>query len=116
MARRYQVLLAFQLREQPIDRGERGGTFDLWQDDPVEPRADDRDEVAIAELGVGGVDPNIEEGSARPRQCRRHGTACGRLLGSRHRILEVEYDHIGIERQCIGHAPGMIARGKQKAA
>src|SRR6516225_9252358 len=32
---RCQVLLAFQLREQPIDRGERGGTFDLWQDDPV---------------------------------------------------------------------------------
>ena len=32
---RYQVLLAFQLREQPIDRGERGGTFDFWQDDPV---------------------------------------------------------------------------------
>ena len=91
------VSLAFQLRQEPIDRGERGRAFDLWQHDPFEPRADDCNEVAVAELGVGGIYPNIEERLARQRQRRGHGAACGRLLGGRDRILEVENDRIGIE-------------------
>jgi hypothetical protein len=53
---------------------------------------------------------------AWPRQRGRYGTACGRLLGGRDRILEVKNDSVGIERQCIGDASRMIARGKQKAA
>jgi hypothetical protein len=40
---RHQALLALQLRQEPINRGKRGGAFDLWQDDPVEAGADDRD-------------------------------------------------------------------------
>src|SRR6185437_2929710 len=103
----YKALLALQLRQEPVDRGERSGAFDLWQDDPVEPRADDCNEVAVAELGVGGIDPNIEERLARQRP--GHGTARGRLLGGRDSVLEVENDRIGIERQCVGDAPGMIA-------
>jgi hypothetical protein len=66
-----QLLFTFQLRQQPIDRGERGSPFDLWQDDPVEARTHDRNQVAVAELGVGGIDPNIEERS--PRQCQHRG-------------------------------------------
>jgi hypothetical protein len=111
-----QVLLALQLRQQPIDRGERSGIFDLWQDDPVEARAGDRNEVAVAELGVGGIYPNIEERLARQRQRRRYGDACSWLFGGRDRVLEVKNDRVGIERQCIGDAPHMIARGKQKTA
>jgi len=111
-----QALLVFQLRQEPIDRGERGGAFDFWQDDPVEARADDRDEVAVAELGVCGIDPNVKERLPRQRQRRRYGTARGTLLGGRDCVLQVKDDRVGIERQCIGHAPGMIARRKQKTA
>jgi hypothetical protein len=103
-------------RPQLDDRGERGRAFDLWQHDPVDPRADDCNEVAVAELGVGGIYPNIEERLARQRQRRGHGIACGWLLRGRDRVFEVENDRIGIERQCICHAPGMIARRKQKTA
>jgi len=107
---------ALQLRQEPIDRGECGCAFDLWQHDSVEAWASDRNEVAVAELGIGRVDPNIEERLAWPRQCGRYDTACGRLLGGRDRVLEVENDSVGIERQCIGEASRMIARGKHKAA
>jgi hypothetical protein len=85
------------LRQEPIDRGKRGSAFDLWEDDPVEAGADDRDEITVAELGVGGVDPNIEERLARKRQCSDHGTACDTFLGGRDGILEVENDRVGIE-------------------
>ena len=88
----------------------------LWQHDPVDPWADDCNEVAVAELGVGGIDPNIEERLARQRQRRDDCTACGRFLRGRDRVLEVKNDRVGIERQCIGDAPGMIARRKQKTA
>jgi len=48
--------------------------------------------------------------------CRGHGTACGRLVGGRDRVFEVQNDRVGIERQRIGYAPGMIAGRKQKTA
>ena len=113
---RRQPLLAFELRQQPVDRGERGGAFDLWQDDAVEPGPDDRDQVAVAELGVDRIDANIEERSARARQRRDDRIARRRLLGGRDRVLEVEDDRVGIERQRLLDAPRMIARRKQKTA
>ena len=105
-----------KLRQEPINRGKRGGAFDLWQDDPVEAGADDRDEITVAELGVSGIDSNIEERLARKCQCRDHGAACGTLLGGRDGVLKVKNYRVGIERQSIGHAPGMVARRKQKTA
>src|SRR5262249_20677517 len=68
-----QVSLALQLYKEPIDRGECGRIFDLWQDDSIEPRTDDLDEIAVTKLGVGSVDPNIEERLARLRQRRSDG-------------------------------------------
>jgi hypothetical protein len=65
---------------------------------------------------VIAIDANIEERLARKRQCCDHGTACDTFLGGRDGVLEVENDRVGIERQSIGDAPGVVARGKQKTA
>ena len=53
-----------RLPQQPVDRLQGRGAFDLGQDDAVEPGAHDRGEIAVAEFGVGGVDPDIEEALA----------------------------------------------------
>jgi hypothetical protein len=82
-------VFAFELGNQPGDCAERGGTLGFGQDDPAEPLTDNHCELTVTELGVKGVDPNIEAPAPRPRQRRRHGLARRRLLGGRDRILEV---------------------------
>jgi len=94
---RYQAVLALQLRQKPIDRGESSSAFNLWQDDAIEAGADDRDKVAVAELGFSGIDPNIDERPPRKRERCDDCTACSALLGGCDRILEVQNDRVGIE-------------------
>ncbi len=62
----------------------------LWQDDAVEPGPDDRHEVGIAEIGIGGVDANIEPAATRPPQSRGHRLARRRLLGDSNGVFEIE--------------------------
>ena len=53
-----QSSVPFQLSQQPIDRCEPGRAFDLRENDAVQTGLHDRDQVAIAEFGVDGVDPD----------------------------------------------------------
>ena len=56
-----QPMLAFELGDEPVDRYEPAGAFDLRQNDAVEPGADDRRQVAVTELGVDRVHPDIQQ-------------------------------------------------------
>ena len=112
-ARRH-PLLALELREQPVGRSEPGGAFDLRQNDAVEPRPDDRRQVAVAELGVDRIDADIEQRSPRAREGRDHRLARRPLLGRRDRILEIEDHRVGVERQRLLDPPRVVTRRKQK--
>jgi hypothetical protein len=107
---------SIELRQQPIDRREPGCAFHLRQDDAVETKSNDRQQVAIAELGVDGVDANIEKPLAWARHRRDDRIARGPLLGRGHRVFEIEDDRVGIEGQRLLDPPGVVSRRKQKAA
>src|SRR6516225_291777 len=47
-----QAVLAFELRQQPVDRREARGALDFRQNDTVETGPHDRHEIAVAELGI----------------------------------------------------------------
>ena len=111
-----QAALAFELRQQPVDRGEPGGAFDLGQDDPVETGPHDREQIAVAELGIDSIDPDIQETAPLPREGSRDRLAGGRLLGRRDRVLEVKDHRVGVERQRLLDPARMIARREQKTA
>ena len=69
------------MRQEPIGRGKRSGAFDLWQDDPVEAGADNRDEITVAELGVSGI--------AAATEMLRHGVPLDKIgLVLRHRGID----------------------------
>jgi len=111
-----QAALAFELRQQPVDRGEPGGGFDLWQDDPVNTGKRDREQVAVAELGIDGVDPDIQETAPRTRERSRHRLAGGRFLDDCDRVLQIEDDRVGVERQRLLDPPRVVAGSEQKTA
>ena len=86
-----QAALAFELRQQPVDRGEPGGAFDLRQNDAVEPGPHDREQIAVAELGIDGVDPDIQQAAPLPREAaatasRAAGFSAVATASSRSRI------------------------------
>ena len=108
--------LALDLLQYPIDRRERRRALHLGQDNAVEPAARDRDEIAIAERGIGGVDADIQESGARLPECCRDRIAGRHLLGRRDRIFKVENDGVGVEGHRLFDTARVIARGEQKTA
>src|SRR6185369_6775765 len=104
------------LPQYPIDRRERCRAFHLGQDDAVEPRSHDRDQIAVTELRIGGVDADIQKSGARLRQRRGDGGAGRHLLGGRDRIFEVEDDGVRLEGQRLFDTAWVIARRETKTA
>src|SRR5207302_3824322 len=108
--------LALDLLQYPIDRRERCRALHLGQDNAVEPAARDRDEIAIAERGIDGIDADIQESGARLPECCRDRIAGRYLLGRRDRIFKVENDGVGVEGQRLCDTARMITRREQKTA
>ena len=107
---------AFELGEQPVDRGQPGRAFDLRQNDAVEARPHDRHQIAVAEFSVDGIDPDIEQSPPRPLQRCGDRLARCRLLGGRDRVFEVEDHRIGIKRQRLLDPSRVVARREQETA
>ncbi len=63
----------------------------------VETRLHDRHEVAIAELGIDGVDPDIEQSLSWMSQRIRYHRSGGGFLGDRDSVFEIEDHRVGIE-------------------
>ena len=93
-----------------------GRALDLGQDDAVEPGVHDGVEIAVAELGVGGVDPDIEEPGARFSVSGHDRLAGRRLLGDGDGVLEVKDHRVGVEGQRLLDPARMIAGGKEERA
>src|SRR6266851_1721800 len=68
-------MIGLKLGEEPVGRRKPGSAFDLRQNDAVEPRADDRRQVAVTELGVDRIHADIQQRSPRARQRRDHRVA-----------------------------------------
>ena len=66
-----QAAFALQLSHQPVYRCEPGSAFDLRQNDAIETGPDDRNQIGVAELGIEGVDPDIQQPAARPTSTAR---------------------------------------------
>src|SRR5207302_4767494 len=79
-----------------------------------EPRADDRRQIAVTELGVDRIDADIQPWSPRAHQGRDHRIPRRPLLGGRDRILEIEDHRIGVEGQRLLDPPRVVPRRKQK--
>src|SRR5215813_14443217 len=57
--------LPLQVRNHPIDGSDLVGRLHLGQDDAVDALRDDRHDVAVAELGGGGIDADVAAALAR---------------------------------------------------
>src|ERR1700690_4189463 len=73
-------------------------------------------EIAVAELGVGGVDPNVEEAGARFSIGGGDRLAGRRLLGDGDRVLKVEDHRVGVEGQRLLDPALMVAGGEEETA
>ena len=108
--------VAFELGQQPVDGGEGGGGFDLREDDTVEAGVHDCGQVAVAELGVGGVDADVEERVAGALQGGRDERASGWLFGDCHGVFQIEDHGVGIQRQRLVGAARVVAGGEEERA
>ena len=73
-------------------------------------------EVAMTELGVGGVDANVKQPGARFAVGGDDRLPGRRLLGDGDRVLEVEDHRVGVEGQRLLDPARMIAGGEKKTA
>ena len=105
-----------EVRNHPVDGPDLVGRLEFRQDDAIDTSLHDGDDIAIAELGRGGVDTDIAEALARALACGDDDGARRLLRRDRAGILEVEDRCIGIERERLLDAPRVIAwREKERA-
>jgi hypothetical protein len=106
-------VLALEVRQQPVDRVQVGRAFHLGQHDAFDIAVDRFHEIPVAKICRRSIDSHVATRLARAVERGGHRAARRRLLGDRHRVLEIHDDGIGTEGKRFLHPARDIA-GREK--
>ena len=111
-----QAALPLQPGDQPVEGDDLLAAFAHGEDDAVEPRPDDRRRVAVAELRLERIHPNVAAAAARLLQSFDYKGAGSHLLRLGDRVLEIEDDVIRAAAEHLLDLARMVAGGEEEAA
>src|SRR3546814_488235 len=111
-----QAPLPLQPSDQPVEGHDLLAALAHREDDAVEPRPDDRRRVAVAELRLVGIDPDVAADFTRLLQRLHHERPRRHLLRLGDRVLEIEDDMVRAAAEHLLDLARMVAGGEEEAA
>ena len=106
--------IALEVPDQPVDRVQVGGAFDLRQDYAFDFGVQHLVQIAEAEGARRRVHAYVAAAASRPLQRCRHALTSRGLFRERHGILQVDNHRVGVERERFLHATRDVAGGKKE--